>query len=516
MLRGYGCRRVTRPGAPYAENLMRRLASMICCVVMLVGCAVDPGVSASDAEHSDATFDPNDDPFGWTRFGGPGVEIGTFTAPVDYNDPSKGKMELNIARHLAEVPSERIGSLLVNPGGPGFGGTDFALFAEQNFGQKLLDHFDIVAWDPRGTGFSEPAIDCIDDYDHFYATGDITPDDSAERQQLIDLAREFTTDCIEKNADFYQYVGTNNSARDMDAIRAALGEATISYLGFSYGSELGATWATLFPSTVRAAVFDGAVDPRADATDSGLQQLKGFEDSLTAFFASCSADAKCPFNNDGDAAGAFDRLMQSVDESPVPTVDGRPPVTQEVALSAVGQAMYSQTTWPQLALALSDAQNGDGKGLLKLYDQYYVRRDDGTYANALEAFRVISCMDTTERLTVEEDDAEVPRAQAVAPRFAISTVGDYACTFFPPSIDPRIEITGAGAGPIVVVGTTGDPATPLEGTRKMAESLEQGRLVTVVGNQHTGYGLNACSTAAVEDYLIDPAGHLPVKGLRCE
>jgi pimeloyl-ACP methyl ester carboxylesterase len=489
---------------------------MICCVGLLAGCAVDAGVAATDAEHSDASFDPADDPFGWTPFGDTGrVEIGTFTAPVDYADPSKGKFQLNIARHLAK-PSERIGSLLVNPGGPGFGGTDFAIFAEQNFGTKLLDRFDIVAWDPRGTGESEPSIDCIDDYDHFYATGDITPDDSAERQQLIDLAEEFATDCIEKNAGFYQYVGTNNSARDIDAIRAALGEATISYLGFSYGSELGATWATMFPSTVRAAVFDGAVDPTADATDSGLQQLKGFEDSLTAFLATCSADGKCPFNNNGDAEGAFDRLMKSIDESPIPSSDDRAAVSLGVMLSAVGEAMYSQSSWPQLALALANAQKGDGAGLLELYDQYYVRLDDGTYENSLEAFQVISCMDTTERPSVEQDDAEAPEAQAVAPRFGVRTVGDYTCTFFPPSIDPRVEITGNGAGPIVVVGTTGDPATPLEGSRKMAAALEEGRLVVVVGNRHTGYGVNDCSSAAVETYLVDPVGHVPAEGLRCE
>jgi hypothetical protein len=178
--------------------------------------------------------------------------------------------------------------------------------------------------------------------------------------------------------------------------------------------------------------------------------------------------------------------------------------------------MYSQSSWPQLALALANAQKGDGAGLLELYDQYYVRLDDGTYENSLEAFQVISCMDTTERPSVEQDDAEAPEAQAVAPRFGVRTVGDYTCTFFPPSIDPRVEITGNGAGPIVVVGTTGDPATPLEGSRKMAAALEEGRLVVVVGNRHTGYGVNDCSSAAVETYLVDPVGHVPAEGLRCE
>ena len=195
----------------------------------------------------------------------------------------RATFELNVARHLARSRSERIGSLLVNPGGPGFGGTDFALHADQIYGQALLDHFDIVGWDPRGTGASEPAIDCIDDYDHFFATGDITPDDAAERQQLVDLAKEFATDCVDKNAAYIQYVGTNNSARDMDAIRAALGEEKISYFGFSYGSELGATWATLFPTTVRAAVLDGAVDPPPMPPKSGAradQGLRGLADDV--------------------------------------------------------------------------------------------------------------------------------------------------------------------------------------------------------------------------------------------
>lgn len=490
---------------------------MICCVVLLAGCAAGPGVTATDAQHSDVTFDPTDDPFGWTSFGNTGrVEIGTLTVPMDYSDPSKGRFDLNIARHLAMKPKERIGSLLVNPGGPGFGGSDFALFAEQNFGQPLLDHFDIVAWDPRGTGLSEPKIDCIDDYDHFFATGDITPDDPAERQQLVDRAEEFATDCVDNNAGYYQYVGTNNSARDMDAIRNALGEATISYLGFSYGSELGATWATLFPTTVRAAVLDGAVDPTAGLVESGLQQLKGFEETLATFLSRCSADTKCAFHNGGDAEGAFDRLITTIDASPIPSQADRPAVSVEVALSAVGEAMYSEATWAQLEEALARAQNGDGAGLLELHDKYYLRRSDGTYEDSLEAFQVISCMDSIERPTVEEDDANVTKFQAVAPRFAAGTVGSYLCTFFPPATDPRIEITGKDAGPIVVMGTTGDPATPLDGTRKMAAALDDGYLVVVVGNHHTGYGLNACSSAAVEDYLVDPVGHLPVEGLRCE
>jgi len=155
-------------------------------------------------------------------------------------------------------------------------------------------------------------------------------------------------------------------------------------------------------------------------------------------------------------------------------------------------------------------------GLLRLYDQYYQRRDDGTYDNSLEAFQAITCMDDPQRLTVAQEDATAPRFQEAAPRFAPGTTGSYFCTFFPPADDPRVAVTGKGAGPILVMGTTGDPATPLSSTEKMAEALEDGRLVVVVADQHTGYRVNQCSSDVVEDYLIDPVVNAPKDGLRCE
>lgn len=498
--------------------MRRRLSLIGCALLALAACATDQGVRATDAKPTSGSFDPGtaEDPFGWTALADhPGVEVGTFTVPIDYSDPSKGMFDLNVARHLANDKSQRIGSLLVNPGGPGAAGVDLAIYADLNYDKSLLDHFDIVAWDPRGTGASTPAIDCTDDYDHFYAAGDITPDDAAERQQLVDLAKEFATDCIDKNGSFYQYVGTNNSARDMDAIRGALGESKISYFGYSYGSELGAVWATLFPSTVRAAVLDGAVDPTVSAEEQNIEQSKGFEASLDTFLSQCSADTTCAFNNGGHADTAYDQLMTSLDATPIPGKPGRPDVSLAVAVTGVAEAMYDDSTWPELADALAAAQKGDGAGLMKLYDEYNFIKADGTYENVIEAFQVISCMDTTERPSVAQSDAEVPAEQAAAPRINKRSVGDYFCTFFPPPRDPEMTITGAGAGPIVVVGTTGDPATPLAGAQKMADSLEGGRLVTVVGNQHTGYGVNECSTRTVDDYLVDPAGHFPAEGLRC-
>ena len=434
---------------------------------------------------------------------------------MDYSDPSKGVFDLFLARHLAK-PSQRIGSLLVNPGGPGFGGTDLAFSAENIYSSALLDHFDIVAWDPRGTGESTPAIDCVSDYDKYFNSVDITPDTPAARQHAVDIAKDFEHQCELKNGSFMRYVGTNNAARDMDSIRKALGEATISYFGFSYGSELGAVWATLFPSTVRAMVIDGASDPTTSGDQSGLQQAEGFERSFNTFLSDCSKKSSCAFHNGGNAASAFDALARSIDAKPIPTRKGRPPANLSMLVTAVSDAMYSDRTWPQLASALADAKKGDGAGILTLVDDYFQRRSDGTYDNSLEAFQVISCADVTDRPTVAEDDASSADYRKVAPRLSPGTIGSYFCTFFPTALDPEVTITGKGAGPIVVIGTTGDPATPLEGTRTMAKTLEDGRLVVVTADQHTGYGANQCTYDVVDQYLLDPKGHTPPRETACK
>ncbi len=347
-----------------------------------------------------------------------------------------------------------MGSLFVNPGGPGFGGSDLVTYADQLLADELTDSFDIVGFDPRGTGLSEPAIDCIDDYDHFYSGTDITPDDDAERQQIVDLALEFAEACAANNADIIQFVGTNNAARDIDALRRSLGEEEISYLGWSYGAELGGTWATLFPSTVRAAVFDSAPDPHAEQLEAGLRQSEGFEQALSTYLAECSADPSCAFHNDGDAEGAFDELMLELDANPIPSIEGRPEITRGVALTAVAQAMYGDSLWPDLSRALDSAQRGNGTALLRLYDEYFGYNVDGTWGNELEAFQTIACMDSVERPSVDEDDATAPMFTEIAPRMAPHTTGAYFCTFFPAAAEPRIEITGAGAGPIVLCGTT--------------------------------------------------------------
>lgn len=429
------------------------------------------------------------------------IKCAQLEVPFDYNDEKVGAFSLKLVMRPASDPTKRIGYMLVNPGGPGFGGSYLAENAEAYFGGDLVESFDIVGWDPRGTGDSTPAIDCVDQYDPYFAY-DPSPDDKAEEELIIQASKDFVAECEKKNSAIMPYISTNNSARDMDRIRAALGEDKISYFGFSYGSELGATWATMFPSTVRVAVLDGATDPNSDYIQGGLDQAKGFETELSKFLAQCSANPECLFYNKGNAEKAFDELMISLDKSPLPSKFKRAPVNQGIALTAVSQAMYSSTLWGDLEDALARAQKGDGGMLLKLYDDYYQRTWEGTYGNELEAFYSIMCLDDPGPQSVEEVDSYIPEFAKVAPRLGSSFSAGYVCAFWPTEPDRRVKITGKGAGPIVVIGTTGDAATPLQSSRNMTKALEDGRLVVVTENRHTGYGANNCVIEAVNKYVI--------------
>jgi pimeloyl-ACP methyl ester carboxylesterase len=391
--------------------------------------------------------------------------------------------------------------MMVNPGGPGFGGSALADDAQYYFSQDLIDHFDIIAWDPRGTGETTPAVNCVDTFDEYFGL-DSPPETPEEKQALIDASQAFNDKCAENSGTILPYISTKASAQDINSLRLALGEEKVSYFGFSYGSELGTTWATMFPDTVRAIVVDGAVDPNASSTQEGLNQAKGFEGQLSTFLKQCSEKTTCEFHNGGDAEAAFDKLVLDIDTTPLEVSKDRTLVTQGVLFTAIAQAMYSDYYWPQLSEALHDAQLGDGKGILQLYDDYYQRNEDGTYGNELEAFLAISCLDDPGATSIEEVDSRIEEFIAAAPRLGGNFAYGYSCALWPVRQADKVTITGKGAGPIVVIGTTGDAATPLESTRNMALGLEQGILIVVEANQHTGYGANSCVVKAVDEYLI--------------
>jgi pimeloyl-ACP methyl ester carboxylesterase len=487
---------------------MRRYLAVVALIVTATACSSG---SSSSATSSDSPIPPSTlyapavgGTLAWKSCSGDSLDplqCARLQVPYDYNNPSKGSFSLKLVKHPANIQAKRVGSMLVNPGGPGFGGTDLPKNPESYFSTTLINTFDIIGWDPRGTGESTPAVDCVDNYDTYF-TSDPSPQTDAQHQALVDISKAFNDECEKKSGAILPYISTNATARDMDMIRAALGEKKITYFGFSYGSELGATWATMFPSTVRAAVLDGATDPTSNYMQAGLDQAKGFETEFTKFLAQCSANKKCPFYNNGNAEGAFDTLIKKLDVHPLLVSKTRALVNQAIAYTAVSQAMYSSTLWPELESALSKAQAGDGSGLLSLFDSYYQRTPDGKYGNELEAFNAIMCLDDPGPKTVAETDSYIPKFLAIAPRLGISFTGSYSCVFWPAKPDRRIEITGKGAGPIIVVGTTGDAATPLASSRKMASTLEDGRLIVVTEDRHTGYGSNDCVVNAVDNYLI--------------
>jgi len=382
---------------------------------------------------------------------GVALECGSFEVPFDYDDPSRGTFVLPVTRRLADSDERRIGSLLVNPGGPGGAGLSYAEYADSIFGSTLLESFDVVAWDPRGVGGSQPAIDCVDTMDDYFAL-DPSPDDDAERSDLVDGAGEFARSCRERSGDILEHVGTVDAASDIDVLRRALGEETISFIGFSYGTQLGATWATLFPDTVRAAVFDAAVDPTLGYVDGLVLQAGGFERSFDAFLDWCDRQ-KCSFIEPGsDARGAFDQLADALDANP-PINDGRPATTEGILSIGISQSLYGDYAWPRLADALDAAKAGDGAGLLDLYDAYFGGYDDGHRSNMLDAYFVITCADR--RLLFEPDDilAQADRLETVAPRLGMGWIQEMLiCSQWTAPPSRTITVSAPTATRIVVVG----------------------------------------------------------------
>jgi pimeloyl-ACP methyl ester carboxylesterase len=444
---------------------------------------------------------------------GENLECGSLAVPRDYDDPTKGTIDLVVERRPARKPDQRIGTLLVDPGGPGAPGTELVEQASFYFSRLLRDRFDIVGWDPRGAGRSAP-IDCTDDLDPVLIGFDPTPDSPAAVEKIALISEGFVSGCQARTGPMLPYVSTEATARDMDRIREALGEPKISYFGYSYGSELGATWTTMFPDTVRAAVLDGAIDVNAGWESRQAQQLAGLELGLTNALDACAADPGCPFYNGGDPMSAYEALAASLDANPLVVDPERPPLNQAVLTWAVVSSLRSSALWDDLYAALADASKGDGHRLYGLYDEYVERNRDGTFSNLFESFVSIGCVDDNGPRDPAQFPAIQARLQRIAPHFFFATGYNYICGSWPARSAPRQTVTATGAGPVLVVGTTGDPITPLEGSRRLTDDLEDGHLLTVEGDHHTGYGLNTCSTSTVDSYLVDLK--VPIEGLVCK
>ncbi len=434
------------------------------------------------------------------------AECATLAVPLDHDDPSQGMIDLEVARWPSQRPEERIGVLLYNPGGPGAPGTPLVMDeVGWLFSSTLLDHFDVVSWDPRGV--SEAArVDCVDNPGELLLH-DPTPE-TTEEEALIEAAiAEYVAGCVERSGELLPHLSTMANARDMDLLREALGEEQISYLGVSYGTALGSVYATLFPERVRAMVLDSAIDLSAPLADWMVPRAEALERALTLMLQECAADSACPFHNDGEPFVAFDDLMVRLDAEPLVADDTEVGVAD--AMFAVFWGLLWERDWWDLTRALAEAQDGNGRLLRNL---------NAGLDEIIESLHAIECRNWP-RGDWEPSQSTIDALLEVAPRLGLFPLADAAvdlCSVWPAEPDPPPPLTGVGAGPILVIGSTGDIATPLQSSRDLAERLEEGVLLVVEANDHGAYWISPdtlCVVETVDRYLTN--FELPANESRC-
>ncbi|SDQ84723.1 alpha/beta hydrolase [Microbacterium sp. cf332] len=443
----------------------------------------------------------------------------TVRAPRDWDDPAAGELELAVVRRAADS-GEALGSLLVNPGGPGASGYDLVADSAQfAVGSVLADAYDVIGFDPRGVGRSS-AVACFDaaGTDAYFFDIPAAPRGTPEWEaELTARNEQFAAACEDNSDGILPYITTEFAARDMDLLRAVLGDEKLNYLGYSYGTFLGATYAKLYPEKVGRLVLDGAIDPSVPSLDVSTTQAVGFESALRAFMAACVEEEDCPFRGTvDDAMTDLATLLAGVDATPLPASDGRQ-LGADTLMTGIIAALYSEENWSILRQALAQTLQGNPQTAFLLADFYYARNADGQYEdNSSEAFRAYNCMDYPVENDPEAEAAATARIAAEAPTVAPYWEGVDGCAVWPyPPTGTRGEITADGAAPMVVIGTTNDPATPYEWSVSLADQLASGVLITREGEGHTGFQKgNDCIDSAVESFFVD--GTVPDDGLVCQ
>lgn len=449
-----------------------------------------------------------------------GFDCTTVTAPLDWSDPAGAEIELAVIRQRAS-DAQPLGSLLTNPGGPGASGVSFIRDSiDFGIGADLQRSYDVIGFDPRGVGEST-AVKCFDASemdDYLFGIASAPRNSPAWIDEVVAAGADFATACEQNSDGILGFIDTQSAARDLDLLRGVLGDAKLNYLGFSYGTFLGATYANLFPDRVGRLVLDGAIDPSVPSIEVSTTQAIGFESALRAFMADCLTTKTCAFRGTVDQAMAdLGALLAAAERNPLLTADGRG-VGADTMLTGIITALYSQESWGFLRTALAAALTGEGEQILFLADLYY-NREAGVYLdNSTEAFTAYNCVDYPRVTDQAEIDASTARVRAGAPTIAPFWLSDApdSCESWPVEpVGTRGEIHAVGAAPILVVGTTNDPATPYEWSVALAEQLESGVLITRVGEGHTGYNKgNRCVDAAVEQYFL--TGDVPTAALHCE
>ncbi|WP_282701864.1 alpha/beta hydrolase [Streptomyces sp. CC219B] len=433
----------------------------------------------------------------------------TLKVPLDWSEPEGETIGLALIRAKARG-NDRIGSLLFNFGGPGSSGISMMPYYASN-ADSLHERYDLVSWDPRGVAASE-GVRCRGDKEIQAAeTVDATPDTAAEEAAYFQDAADFGRGCEKSAGKLLAHVSTTDTARDMDLMRHVLGDSKMHYFGISYGTELGGVYANLFPKNVGRLVLDAVVDPEAGIVEHAENQSRGFQRALNNYLRSTGQD---PEEGTRKIADLLDRL----DANPMPTSSGRK-LTETLALTGIVLPLYSKSSWPALTNALESVEEGDGSELLALADGYNDRDPSGRYGTTSHSQRVISCLDTKQRPTVEETKKLLPEFEKISPVFGRFLGWDTAgwCHQWP--VDGQFdtpEVSAPGSAPILVVGNTGDPATPVEGARKMADELGKGVgvVLTWKGEGHGAYGSGSdCVDSTVDAYLL--RGTVPEDGKTC-
>jgi pimeloyl-ACP methyl ester carboxylesterase len=454
--------------------------------------------SVGDAREGPGGFRP--DPIAWRDCAA--MDCASVEVPLDYAHPEGKHIELSVVRVKAK--GDRIGPLFVNPGGPGGSAQELASALPILAPDEIAERFDIVAVEPRGVEGSAP-FSCGIDYKEMYSE-DPTVEDAADRDRMIATAARVAQGCKDGAGDELAHIGTRDVARDMDAVRAAMGDAQMSYFGISYGTANGQEYADLFPHRVRAMVLDGVVELGKPGLELAAEQAAGFEVALRRFADSCKA-LGCQLDDPIAAVEQVQAKSERPGGIPAPDAD-RPAGPGEVDLG-IAQALYSQQLWSSLDAALAHALDGDGSLMVELADQYVTAGD-------FDVYFAVSCVDYA--WPSGDPDAFLSAAKDAAkasPHFGEALVTDYLrCVDWPVPPDPLTPVAAKGAPPILVVSTTGDPATPYESGVAVAEGLESGVLLTNDGEGHGGViGGNDCTTEHFRDYLVDLT--VPKDGTRC-
>ena len=492
--------------------MYRRVLPLLLATLLLAACmqeGEDPLEAGTTTTEHDGEVPASVDgeltpePIEWDDCGA--VECATLDVPLDYDDPDGDQIELYVIRTPAS--GERIGALFVNPGGPGASAAEYAELLPHVLPEGITEHFDIVGLDPRGVGGSTP-ITCGMAPAELYGV-DPTFEDAADEAAYLDVSEDYVADCGAKHGDLLPHLGTPDVARDMDAVRAAMGDEQLSYLGYSYGTVIGQVYADLFPDRVRSMVLDGIVELGPTGLESADEQAAGFETALARFAQYCDAAEGC--GTAGNTLQAVEEVFRLSEEpGGIPFYGDDRAVGPGEANLGISYALYAQSLWRTLGDALADALDGDGGGLLELAEGYH---DIG----AFEIYFAVNCLDFA--WPVGDADAVFSQGKATAnasPHFGEALVNDYVrCTMWPTPPVPLEPVSAPGTPPILVVSTTGDPATPYESGVAVAERLETGVLVTNEGDGHGVVGNGkACIDDLVAEYLVD--GVVPEDGYTCE